>query len=193
MAAQGHSFCERSQRSLAKVYIIKERIGWITGKVVVVTRQGQRVGMSRRHTSRYLHPRCFIVAGLGQNGASCSRGIVLECGRCPVIGYRIGAMHLVPEAQRCKTTGNREGLTNSAIAIGGRSRTGLTGVATTVRCIADRGRGTRCPAGEGSCLKATVNDATAACPRYRHRNGCAMRDTTFRTCHSNSIVRWGHR
>jgi hypothetical protein len=50
MAAQGHPFCESLKVSLANVYIIKERVGRITGIVVVMAGQGQRVGMTRRHT-----------------------------------------------------------------------------------------------------------------------------------------------
>ena len=157
MAAQGHPFCESLKVSLANVYIIKERVGRIAGIVVVVTGQGQRIGMARRHTGRYLNPRGVIVAGLRQNRRSRSCRVILERGCRPVIRHRVRAMHLIPEGQRTSPAGYREGLADATIAIGRRRSTRLTGVAPTVRRAADGSRAARRPAGERSRLKARID------------------------------------
>ena len=155
--------------------------------------QRQGVGMTSRHTSRYFHPRRVIVTGLRQNGAGCPRRIVLERGCRPVIRHRIGTMHLVPEAQCSRTTWNRKGLANSAIAISRRRSTRLTRVAPTVRRRTNRGRTGRRPTRECSRLKTTIGDATTACRCHCYRHGGAMCGTAFNTRDSDSIVPCGYR
>ena len=50
MTPGGHPFCESMKVSLAYTYIIEERVGGVRGVIVVVAGQGQRVGMTCRHT-----------------------------------------------------------------------------------------------------------------------------------------------
>ena len=129
MAPRGHPFCESMKVSLVHVYIIEERVGGVRGVIVVVTGQGQRVGMTRRHAGRYLDPRCIVGAGLGQDGAGRITRVVLESRGRPVVGHRVRAMHLIPEAHGSRPAGYRERLTDGAIAIGGRGATRLTRMA----------------------------------------------------------------
>src|SRR2546421_4687906 len=128
MAPRGHPCCESMKFSLVDVYIIEEGVGGIARIVVVVTDEGQRVGMACRYTGRHFDPSRVVGAGFGQDGAGRITCVVLERRGRPVIGYRVRTMHLVPEAQRASPAGNRERLADGAIAIGGRGRACLTGV-----------------------------------------------------------------
>jgi hypothetical protein len=85
---------------LAGIHIIKEGEGGVVGEVVVVADQGQRVGMTRRDAGRHLHPGVVVGARLRQHRGGRTRRVVLERGRGPVKGHRVGADHLIPEGQR---------------------------------------------------------------------------------------------
>src|SRR5947209_14276725 len=105
MTPGGHPFCESMKVSLAYIYIIKECVGGIRGIIVVVADQGQCVGMTCRHAGRHLDPRRVVSAGLGQDGAGRITRVVLERCGCPVIGYRVRTMHLIPEAHSTRSAG----------------------------------------------------------------------------------------
>src|SRR5258707_15247159 len=114
---------------LAYIYIIDGLVGGVSFLIVVGVDQGKGVGITRRHAGRYLDPRRVVGAGLGQDGAGRITCVVLERRGCPVIGHRVRAMHLIPEAHGSRSAGYRERLTDGAIAIGGRGSTCLTRVA----------------------------------------------------------------
>src|SRR5258707_15840817 len=126
MAPRGHPFCKSMKVSLVHVYIIEERVSGVSSVIVVVAGQGQRVGMTCRHAGRYLDPGRVVGAGLGQDGGGRITRVVLECRGRPVVGHRVRAMHLIPEAQGRCSARYRERLADSAIAIGGRGATRLT-------------------------------------------------------------------
>ena len=103
---------------LAHVHIVEKGIGGIARIVVVVTDQGQGIGVACRHTGRDLHPGGAIVTGLRQDGAGGIARVILERRRGPVIGHGVGTMHLVPEGECAAPTGCSEGLAEAAISIG---------------------------------------------------------------------------
>src|SRR5258708_1473577 len=105
---------------------MEECVGGVSSVIVVMAGQGQRVGMTCRHAGRYLDPGRVVVTGLGQDGGGRITRIVLERRSRPVIGHRVRAMHLIPEAHGPGTAGYGEGLADGAIAIGGRGATRLT-------------------------------------------------------------------
>lgn len=117
-AQKAISVCKDCASSLVYRDIVIERVSWIAGIMVIVTGQGQGVGMARRDTGRHLHPGIILVARSGQNGGSPASSVILEGRRGPVIPYCIGAVHQVPEAQFAGATGRGKGLCERA-GIGG--------------------------------------------------------------------------
>lgn len=99
-----------ARRALIYCDIIIEGKGWISGEIVIAADQGQGVGVTSDDTGCDLHPDGIVITRPGKNRSGRPGGIIPQGRRRPVELHGVGAVHLVPEAERSGPTGRRKGL-----------------------------------------------------------------------------------